>query len=297
MRNISPSAGGTRTPSIGATRWTFSNTYLEARNSGVAPWTRPASAVPIPMRSRRVTSRPASRVGAPRAGSRAPAICVHYAVAYAPPPRGPASMAEVEFTGEEGDRRTGTAARAWLELFTLGLTLGTLFFYHSAGEPSRLHAPVSRNFAPLYLVYGLAFVGVVGGRIRHRRSLDRASVSPHAWRWFRSRGSCWGRRSSGRSSASPCRRACPRSRTRTAATGRIARGRRACCTGFRTASTPGACGDRSPGVPPIAEWFALGAWWLAQPRAPVGRARSILVIGMLLGCPDLCLHYLVFTLP
>jgi hypothetical protein len=81
-----------------------------------------------------------------------------------------------------------------------------------------------------------------------------------------------------------------------------------------------------PGVPPIAEWFALfsayyvtlhavatafsryrlplvpfaialGAWWLARPRAPVGRARTPLVLGMLLGYTALCLHYLVSTLP
>jgi hypothetical protein len=90
-------------------------------------------------------------------------------------------MAEVEFTGEADDRRTGTAARALLELFTLGLPLGALIFYHTAGEPSRLHAPVTRNFAPLYLVYGFALAGVVGGRLRQRRSPEGASVSARAW--------------------------------------------------------------------------------------------------------------------
>lgn len=81
-----------------------------------------------------------------------------------------------------------------------------------------------------------------------------------------------------------------------------------------------------PGLPPIAEWLALfsayyvalhavattfsryrlplvpfaialGALWLAKPRAPAGRPRRAIVVGLLLGYTALCIHYLAFRLP
>ena len=43
--------------------------------------------------------------------------------------------------------------------------------------------------------------------------------------------------------------------------------------------------------------FVASALWLADPRAPEGRARSALVATALLGFVGLCVHYVVARLP
>ena len=43
--------------------------------------------------------------------------------------------------------------------------------------------------------------------------------------------------------------------------------------------------------------FVVGALWLTEPRAPEGRARTLLVGAPLLGFVALCAHYLAVRLP